>query len=183
MGLCGGTGCCRTWYPGQGPRQDRAGWQRERRVIPACPPLPSSSQELRPWLGSITLCIEAAEGALRPPPQGPRGQEGGTTAAKRETRHHFRGHAIFLANNFSACCGQLPLSSIYCGFTCLKRHFDKWIERIFFFITFFFFFKSQQLLLAEPACSSSTASPNPPRTQPSSQAQAPPAGCMDRRAG
>ena len=97
-------------------------------MIPGCPPLlghplPSSRQELQPRLGSISSCTEAAEGALQPPPQGPRGQEGDTVtvAAKRETQHRLRGRAIFLANNFSACCGQLPLSNIYCGFTCLRK--------------------------------------------------------------
>lgn len=66
----------------------------------------------------------------RPPPPHPTGQSPPAPAAPAGPRRlaakphgsaQLRHGAIFLAHNFSACCGQLPLSNIYCGFTCLGK--------------------------------------------------------------
>lgn len=54
-----------------------------------------------------------------PPPAAPAGPR--RLAAKPHGSAQLRHGAIFLAHNFSACCGQLPLSNIYCGFTCLGK--------------------------------------------------------------
>lgn len=106
------------------PRKGRASWVTPHGCSPSCSarwrPLSvgiGSQSEGRP-LPSIWgwPLLPLPQDPAPAAPAGPR-----RLAAKPRGSAQLRHGAIFLAHNSSARCGQLPLSNIYCGFTCLRK--------------------------------------------------------------